>query len=251
MNSVVCIPTCHRPELLALTLEKLALCVDVPEVNIYLDAVGPERLDEVEYVRDMYYPLAYIHQARPHTPAPSGTWNILNAIKQGYELGAENVFLVEEDILVRPNFFKWHLDAMAEGFLASCGRKDRIYYPLYPGLYTNPGSCLSRRLVEKVIPHINDIYFTDPRPYLNTCFGEWNTQSCLDDGLIRRVVRQMGGECKYPVAGVCAHQGFRFYNKLDIYMNRETTIEKKIARLRELIASLKPGDRYCKDFEPF
>jgi len=206
-------------------------------------------MESVEYVRDLYFPTALILQAKLHAMVPSGCWNILNSIKQGYETGANHIFLIEEDILVRPNFFEWHLAQI--DCLASCGRKDPHHYPLYGPLYTNPGSCLRRELVEQLLPHINDDFFLRGRAYLDERFGPWDSQSYLDDGLIRRVIRQMGGRAVYPETPVCAHQGFRFYNKLDLYMNHEVGIEKRIARLREIISKIRPGDRYASDFESY
>jgi len=240
--------------MLALNLEKLQQSrrPDNLDVRIYADCSAD--LESVEYVRDFYFPEALIFQAKSHVEAPSGAWNILNSIKQGYEIGADYIFLIEEDIQVRPDFFERHLSsfsAQKPDILASCGRIDVNHARLYGTLYTNPGSCLSRRLVENLIPHINDDYFQRLGEYLNEHFEPWDTQSQLDDGLIRRVIRGMGGRVVYPDPGVCVHQGFRLYNKIDLYMNFETKIEKKIARLREIISAIRPGDRYAKDFEPF
>lgn len=264
----VVMPTAKRPEMLALALQKLETAssnlsqyqkahsttttyLSNLDVRIYADTQA--NLEHVEYVRDQFYPDALILHAKPHSEAPSGTWNILNSIKAGYETGADLVFLIEEDVLVRPNFFEHHLSTMATGeYLASCGRKDRGHYPVYGALYTNPGSCLSRALVEQLIPHLNDEYYRDLRGYLDCALPpRWDEQSNLDDGLIRRVVRQMGGKVAYPDTGVCVHQGWAFYNKIDIYMNDETDIEKRIARLKELISKIRPGDRYARDFEAY
>lgn len=250
---VVTIPTCRRPEMLALNLQKLDQSLRPDNLDVRIFADTDANLEHVEYVRNKFYPDALIFHAPPHVQSPSGCWNILNSIKQGYETGADFIFLIEEDVLVRPNYFQSHLEMLTNSeYLASCGRKDRGHYPVYGPLYVNPGSCLTRRLVEQVIPHINDQYFTDLRSYLDRELPPvWDEQSSLDDGLLRRVIRQMGGKCAYPEIGVCVHQGWAFYNKIDIYMNDEKDIERRIARLKELIASIRPGDRYARDFEPF
>lgn len=254
-KSVVMIPTYNRPEFLALTLEQLDRAVDAPDdIRICLDTSPESRVLEIEHIRDKFLPRAILLHARPHTYAPSGTYNILHSIRQGYETGADLIFMLEEDVLIRPDkFFPWHYSQMTTGeYLASCGRKDRGHYPVYGALYTNPGSCLSRALCAEIIPHINDDYFTNLREYLDRALPpNWDEQSNLDDGLIRRVIRKMGGKVAYPEKGVCVHQGWGLYNKIDIYMNEETDVQKRIARLREIISTLKPGDRYAKDFEPF
>jgi hypothetical protein len=249
--SVVVMPVCHRPEFLALALEKLDQAVDAPDdVRIYLDTSNESRIEEVEYVRDTYLPRALLFHAHPHSDIPSGTHNILQSINASYHTGAELVFLIEEDILINPEtFFQWHVEQHTKSeYLASCGRKTR-FNELYGDLYSNPGSCLSRELIAQVIPHINPDYFSRLRGYLDEHFGKWDEMSELDDGLIRRVIRQMGGKAVYPKTPVARHIGFRFYNKLDLYMNQEETIEGKIARLREIISKIRPGDRYATDFE--
>ena len=251
MTSVVCIPACHRPEFLALTLEKIDQAIDAPDdVRIYLDHSDESRVKEIEYVRDTFLPRALIFHAAPHIKVLSGTWNILNSIKQGYETGAELIFFIEEDVCIRPEiFFPWHFKQMATGeYLATCGRKDPRFYFRHPDIYTNPGSCLRHDLVAQLVPHINDEYFKRLRGYLDEKFGPWDEMSHLDDGLIRRVIRQMGGKVKFPDEAMCTHKGWAFYNKLDIYMNRGT-IQERIARLPDMMAKLKPGDRYASDFE--
>jgi hypothetical protein len=248
----IAIPTAKRPELLALTLEKLSESRLPSNVDVRIYADTDANLDDIDWVRDRYFPEALMFHAPKHVEAPSGCWNILNSIKQSYLATSGHVILLEEDVSVRPWFYEHHLNtANGHQVLASCGRKDKNFYPLYPDLYTNPGSCLKRELVANLIPHINDDYFTRLREYMDEHFGPWDTQSNLDDGLIRRVIRQMGGRAVYPDTPICAHQGWRFYNKLDLYMNFEVGIENRIRRLREIIKTIRPGDRYASDFEPF
>jgi hypothetical protein len=251
MRSVVVVPTYRRPEFLALSLEKLELASGLDlDVRIYADVETD--LESVSFVRDTYFPTATIFLARPHPKAPSGTWNILNAIAQGCATGADLIYHVEEDVMVRPNFFAWHQAQHVDKlYLATCGRGVKFFLDNFGDLYSNPGSCLSRRLVEQVIPHLCEEYYADQEGYLNRHFEPWPEMSKLDDGLIRRVIRKMGGRVLSANPAVCAHQGFRYYNKLSIYKNEETSIEKRIARLRQILASVKPEDRYARDFEPF
>src|SRR5580658_4163233 len=148
MDSVVAIPCANRVELLALTLEKLAAVEGRPdEVHIYADSVPESRLTEIETVRDMFFPDAFLFHAKPHIAAPSGCWNILNAIKCASRC-ADQVYLVEEDVQVYPNFFQWHQSQTAA---ASCGRRHWDSRWIYRDLYTNPGSCLRRPLLDALV----------------------------------------------------------------------------------------------------
>lgn len=249
MKEVVVIPTFSRPEFLALALRSIDESYNPPDdIRIFADFGA--NLPEIEYVRDIYYPIAEIFHAKPHVKLPGGCWNILTSIKMGFETGADLVYLVEEDVMVRPHFFDWHREQHDGSLLASCGRKDARFYPLYPGAYTNPGSCLSKALGDVLSPHICEDYFRDLKGYLMRHFEPNDAWSTLDDGLIRRVIVKMGQTCQYPnfLGGVCAHQGIRGYRQFDIYKN-EGGIKERIAELERLLASIRPGDRYALDFE--
>lgn len=255
-KSLIAIPTANRPELLALTLEKLNDAISVSmnkdikksNVHIYADAVPESRLREIEAVRDLYLPEAFLFHAKPHTKAPSGCWNILNSIKSAAK-HAEDVYLVEEDVLVYPYFFEWH-ESQADA-VTSCGRVHPNPRWKYRHLYTNPGSCLRRPLLDALIPHIRDEYFADTRGYLDRTFGPWHEITHLDDGLIRNVMREQCWLPVYPEKPVCAHVGFRGYAQLDIYANNETDLEKRIKRARELISNPPHHQVWASDWEPY
>jgi len=218
------------------------------DVHIYLDTCSEEKLDETEYVRDTYFPDAYIFRAGKHIDAPSGTWNILHALKSGYEIGADYIFIVEEDVFCYPDYMSWHLAAQASGdYFATCGRLKKEYRSVF---YTNPGSCFHRDKLGLVVPHINDSYFADRKGYLESHFGSIEDCGDLDDGLIRRVINSVGGIVKYPDPAVVAHSGFWAYNKLTQYKTHGT-IQERIEQLRNMLPGLNPKDRYLKDWEPY
>jgi len=80
--------------------------------------------------------------------------------------------------------------------------------------------------------------------------------STLDDGLVRRVLAKEGLSWCIPGKPVCAHQGFRGYDKLDIFKNYEVGVEERIGRFLELCeliqSSLDPRFKmYSADFEPY
>jgi hypothetical protein len=232
--------------MLALALEALDRTGADINVNIFCDT--DTCVDETEYVRDLYYPEAMIFHAKPHVNVPSGMWNILNALKYGYETGARYVFIVEEDICIFPDYFDWHMAAQTSGdYIATCGRK-MLRYPNYTA-YTNPGSCFSHDKLGLIARHITSELFQDHVGYMDKTFGVMDESSHLDDGLIRRVARQHGLQVKYPETPKCAHIGFRMYNNLDIYQN-QGDIETRIAGLRKMLPTISPSDRYAGDFEP-
>jgi hypothetical protein len=242
-------PTCHRPEFLALSLEKLAKTPEYNEldVRIFLDVSSEERLVEVDFVRDTYFPSATIFHANPHIYAPSGSWNILQSLKAGYESGAELVYLVEEDVMVSSgNFFQTHQYMQSTGdYFVTCGRR---LMRLSEDYYTNPGSCYRREKLALVMPHICDEYFSDQRAYITEHFEPMDDAGILDDGLIRRVMMSVGGKAKCAVPSIAAHQGFHFYGRFVQYKTYGA-IEDRIIQLRDMLSGLDSTGRYTKDFE--
>lgn len=248
MKHTVVMPTFKRPEMLALALEALDRTNADCDVRIFLDHTTPERVSEVEYVRDLYYPDALIFHAKPHIVVPAGMWNILNALKQGYKTGADYVYLVEEDVVVKPGFFQWHQEAQASGdYLATCGRRIP-YLPEY-NQYTNPGSCFRRDKLELVVKHITDELFANRRAYYEKHFGMMDEVSDLDDGLVRRIAKFYGLKVKYPDMPTCAHKGFQAYNHYYDWTNHGDIVQR-IENLRKMLPTVSRENRFTKDFEP-
>ena len=257
-EAVIIIPTASRPEMLALCLERLAALPDCPPVHISLDHVNNHLLEETTYIRDTRFPKAILHSQPAHVKVESGCWNILQSMRLGYEMGAEYIFMLEDDVQVYPYWLTWSLGQMATGeYLATCGRRIPAFFERYGDLYTNPGSCLRRDLLANLMPHIRDEYFAHPKgtaQYIRETFGREPFNSSLDDGLIRMVIWQMNGQCKYPDKPVCAHQGLDWYRKMDIFVN-EGSIEDRIKGLREIHQKIESGNpryaRYSHDFESY
>lgn len=256
--AVAVVPTLKRPEMLALSLERLKAAIKqspIPvDVQVYLDDCTPERVVEVEYVISEYFPTATLFQSEKHVYAPSGCYNILAALKGGFKSGQDFVFLVEEDVMVAPTFFEKHLEMHGIGsffgqslIFASCGRLIDRYGP---GYYTNPGACFHRSILSLIVPHINDAFFADRRGYLNRVFTPFEEASDLDDGLIRHVHRQSGLPLRFPDKPIVAHQGFHAYGKYAGYKT-EGTIQERIQQLREMLPTVDPNGRYTRDFEPY
>jgi len=251
-KSIVVMPSLHRPEMLAMSLESLSRNNDAEnlDVRIFLDTCPDERVEEVTYVRDTYFPTAEIFNAKGHCKVLSGCWNILNSLKCGYESGKEFIFLLEEDVIVKPDFIKLHLAIHGSGdYFVTCGRRHGRM-PL--DFYSNPGTCYRRESLAKIVPHIHDEFFKDTGAYLDKHFPDQKgLDGLLDDGLIRKVQRSIGGKVLCIDPPVAFHQGFRYYGKLDPWVNRGTTIQERIKILRDMLLKVSPENRYTRDFEPF
>jgi hypothetical protein len=201
-------------------------------------------------VRDTYLPTADIFRAGEHVRVLSGCWNILNSLKAGYETGAELIYFVEEDVMVRPNFFQWHAQQHAEqDYFVTCGRRIG-HMPI--DFYSNPGTCYRRKNLASVMPHITDEFFKDTILYLKKLFPRMDgMDGPLDDGLIRKVARSVNGLVRCADPNVAVHQGFRYYDRIDLYKNSGKSIQEKIERLKEMLPTVDPKSRYTGDFEPY
>ena len=236
--------------MLALTLEKLSETpeADKLDVRIFLDHSPDKKLEETEFVRDKYFPQAEIFRAHTHVIAPSGTWNILSALKNGYESGAKYIFLVEEDVLVKPNFFQRHYEMQESGdyFVTSGRRCGRM--PI--DFFSNPGSAYRREKLGLVVEHVRMEYFADLPGYLNKHFPRMDDAGILDDGLIRRVMRSVHGKALCADPRICSHIGMHYYGKLD-FLTVSGNIQERIEQLRRLLPAIDPTARYTRDFEVF
>jgi hypothetical protein len=256
-SSIVVMPVAERPEFAALALECLSKAEFCPPIHIYVDDVSQKLKDEFSYVFANHAPpQASIFFREPHVQATSGCHNILMSIKDGRESGAMYIYLVEEDVLVRPNFFKYHQDALSDGSVASCGRKYMPFWDRCPGMYTNSGSVLKGELVDAIIPHINPDFFANTGGYMEEVIGHVEGIHGLDDGLIRRVMWKNGWAAKHQEEPGCSHVGFMAYeNRYDFCRVDHTAhISDRIANLRNLFLTLDPINgphaRYIKDLEP-
>jgi hypothetical protein len=258
-NVAIVMPVAKRPEMAALSLEALRNAVGKSQLSnyslqIFIDDSGEHLAEDFYYVKETYFPSASIYKRAPHIKVPSGCWNILQSIKDGYKTNADLVCLVEEDVRVYPEYLDWTINTMQNtDCAATCPRWTKMVMK-YGQVYQNPGACLRRSTLEKLMLHINDGYFLRLRGYLDEHFSKHDYWSDLDDGLIRRVIHDSGGWCAYPKLDEGAkvrHSGFSFYDEIDIYKNPETDIAKRIEWLRNLERRIKPTDRYAKDFEPF
>lgn len=261
-ESVVVMPAAKRPEFAALALEQLGRARHCPPIFLNVDNVGEKLVKDFEHVFRNYFPLhtgGTMSVREPHISVPSGCWNILESICDGYNVGAEYVFLVEEDILVMRDFFEYHWDQMKAGAVVSCGRRCRMFYPRSQGVYTNPGSCLSRKFLDRLVTHVNDTFYTDTNAYIDKVFGRVEGISGLDDRLIRSVIWQNGWHncVAYPPMEEprCAHVGLEAYeNRMSFVTIEDDNIRARIGNLRKFLRTIDrngPLARYVKDLDPF
>ena len=140
------------------------------------------------------------------------------------------VFMVEEDVMVARDFFRWHyaVQAAQPRLFCSIGVRnhnrevpdsaDPQTYYLTTQDYCSWGVCFERSIIEQLIaPHVRREYFQDPGRY---CAGKFAGSSIgagyvEQDGLIRRIQEASGQAhpIAYPYRPRGYHAGFVGYHR--------------------------------------
>lgn len=257
--ATVVMPTAHRPEFCALALEQLAKASHCPQVYVFVDDVSEKLKEEFRYVAALH-PEAVFTYRQPHMPVWSGCWNIATSIKDGYDMGSDVVFLVEEDILVFPDYFDYHFKTMENSAVkVSCGRSCRLFNSRYPDMYTNPGSCFTREFLDELVPHINNEFFSDMAAYFNKHlpFPPRPGLHGADDGLIRRVLLRNDWTPAFPPINQprCAHIGcMAIENRFDFVGVVDGDVSVRIEAMRNFLKTVDrngPKEKYVRDLDPF
>lgn len=235
MSSVVIVPTFDRPEMLWLCLEHITACPAARnyDVRVQVDMRdGHAPLPELAAVQDHFGVDLHFTPAHAHH---GNSFNLLTAYRRAYEDHAEfdRVFLVEDDVLVSPDFFAWHdlVHRYAQP-AASIGVRNPGH-----GAYASLGVCLPRKTVERVLDHAVLAYFRDMRGYCRFAFPP-SQFDCEQDGLIARVLA--GRTVAWADPPVCSHVGWYGYHRKKA--QRPTgTLEERVAQVRSALAANLPG----------
>lgn len=212
MQDVVIIPTYDRPEMLWLCLEYLSRSPDSLGVTIkvYVDAhlsqPPPSRI-EIEEVISKFPKLTMQVIFRSQHRFHGNSFNVLMAYKEAFGSTARYVFMVEDDVLIRPEFFAWHrLQHTNRKIECSVGVGRRPEHAHYASL----GVCFRREVIAKVLSHCQMAYFHDMRGYCRHAFPS-SKFDCEQDGLWCRVLPVQS--VVWPRIPVAQHVGWYGYHR--------------------------------------
>ena len=107
---IVLVTTYNRPDYLRLCLEYLsrAAGIENKEIRICIDRGRSLLREFYEVINDFRPALNISTVIRPEHSYMGNSMNTLESYKEAYQTDAEFVYLVEEDVLVQPDFFTWH-----------------------------------------------------------------------------------------------------------------------------------------------
>lgn len=219
VRDLVAIPTYSRPEMLWHCLEHLAACPEAAagdlDLVVFVDnhVHRPPPLEEIGQVLPRFPGVAVVARA-PHAYR-GNSFNVMKAYEQGLAEGRERVFLVEDDVMVEPDFFRWHREVQeAEQLFCSIGIS-RPGVTITTEMFASLGVCFRRGPLELVVGHANVAYFSNMNHYCQRTFRAGPNVGTEQDGLILRVMKQAKGTARFAPqdAPKARHIGWYGYNR--------------------------------------
>lgn len=176
--------------------------------------------------------------------------NVLEAYKDAYNLeDVRFVYLVEDDVLVQPDFFAWHEAVQSAGdFMCSVAyrcirnieaRRDVANPSAYftsARDYASVGVCWRREKLAPVVEHATTEYYKDLGAYIARVFAgnRFEADFGEQDGLIMRCMWTTGGIVAWPYVPRAFHMGWYGYHRPD-GKRPDGLLNDKISALRATI----------------
>lgn len=266
------IPCWRRPEFLRLCLENLTQAEGIKDVHVIFrpdHGSDPENIKVIEQFKARLGSHEVIPTDRTGYTSTKQSYSLLTGYMIAGQRSTDLVFMVEEDVMVSRDFFRYHTTLHArENLFCSLSTKnhnrqvtttdDPGAYYLTTLDYCSLGVCFKADTIyEHVIPHINESYLKSPARYVSAKFpgSILHKSMCEQDGLIRRIQENVGPQLPiaYPHVPRAFHAGYYGYNRPQ---KAPKTFAERLARLRSVIynkeamrlASLNPA--MAADSEP-
>jgi hypothetical protein len=231
-TDVVVLPCWRRPEFLWHCLDNISRAEGVSELTLHIrpdTGFAPENLEVVRSFADR------LPNIEVHYPVPSAfrrtkqSANVLLGYLQAAARTRQYVYLIEEDVMVARDYFRWHREVQAQcerPLFCSIASKntnrtltlaeDLEGFYLSSGDYCSIGVCFDKHVLQTLIaPHVNMSYLRSPKKYLRRRFPKSRIGLGFveQDGLIRRVQQQSTASIAWPCVPRAFHAGFYGYNR--------------------------------------
>lgn len=253
MRDRVIIPTFDRPEMLALCLERIKQAEGTRDLDIYVYVDGHKDQRQVGLVETLeiaeWYAPWVLTRTRQKHDFHGNSFSVLLALHEAFVSRCKHVFLIEDDVLVEPDFFAWQYRQLKEHpdvFAVIGGKNTRNTIWKFDGVesYFTTGEELCsigvgypRSTLFKIMPHICYPYFSDMVGYCKQTFPEHtgNPNMAEQDGLIQRIMLREEHKVIWSNPVRAHHVGWYGYHRP--HTERPTgTLEERIAKVREIIA---------------
>lgn len=230
MADIILIPTYARPDYLRICLEHIAAAEGHQDKIIWICIDRGKALirEYYEVINDFRGALQIVTVTRPEHSYQGNSYNVLESYKEAYYSQARYIYLIEDDVFVTSDFFKWHeaVHCREPNILCSvayrCSRNSEVDKRLDPVAYfkshrdyASIGVCWKREALAPIIEHAHDDYYGNLVPYLLQKFPNNRFMECFaeQDGLIMRIMAVTNGCVAWPYVPRCYHFGVAGYNR--------------------------------------
>jgi hypothetical protein len=270
-HDILLVPCWRRPEMLWHCVDNICKAEGLDSVHVVFRPDSGFDPDNLTVIREHANRLpSHEIQLAPRCPyrRTKLSANILLGYLNAAARARRHVYMIEEDIMVGRDFFRWHaaVHAQRAGLFCSIAVRnhnrevntpdDPDGYYLSSGDYCSWGVCFDAAVIrERIAPHVNLAYLSRPKRYLRAHFA--NSRVSLgfveQASLLRRIQESGSLPIAYPATPRAFHAGF--YGR-----NRPGTIEgplqERVRRLDGMIydctamRSAALSDGYAADSEP-
>lgn len=219
MRECVVVPTYKRSAFLFVCLEAIRAAEPTIDIHVY-----PDRGTEEFGVCSKFEAIQHIVPSHDYH---GNSFNMLEALKDAYQMGYERVFVVEDDCIVDPSFFSWARNALdnpkpwmgapfaASGWEYSPNRIDEDGPDLLLNWYLSVCSAIPRRSLEKIIQHATPAYYSNMGRYCDETFPldpQVNSLHTEQDGLVLKIANAAGERFAWPRRPRAVHIGWHGYH---------------------------------------
>jgi hypothetical protein len=230
-KDVVLLPCWQRPEFLWHCIDNLSKADGIENIHVIFRPDTGFAPDTLEVIRTQGQRLASFEIQYPSVcpfQRAKQSANVLLGYLHAARKARQYVFLIEEDIMVARDFFRWHRDVHTQQPQLFCSiaaknhNRDVTVAPDVDAYYSSTGDycswgvCMDRRVIQKLIaPHMNIGYFRKPKRYLRRHFPTSAVPLAFaeQDGLIRRIQEVSQKLLVYPCVPRAYHAGFYGYHR--------------------------------------
>jgi len=270
-RDVVLVPCWRRPEMLWHCLDNLCRADGIEQLHVIFRADSGHDPDNLAVIHSFAHLLGSFEvQSAPVCPYQRTrlSANILLGYLYAAAAARRWVFLVEEDIMVARDFFRWHqsVHARRANLFCSIGVRnhnrpalppaDPAGYYLSHADYCSWGVCFDRSVLLQRLPeHVATAYFSHPKRYLRRHFASSSVALAYVEqaGLIRRLQESSMQPIAYPAVPRAFHAGFYGRNRAGALSG---SLGERVLRLQGLIydraamRGLALTEQYARDSEP-
>ena len=258
-RDIVIVTTYFRPEYLWMCLASIAEADGGQSKEIWISqdhhqndkpyrVQDEENAEIVDNFSKVFASLRYID--RKATSYKGNSYNCLEAYKEAYGTDARYVYLIEDDVMIERDFFRWHETAQSMGdyfctIARPCPHSSAYVSSDDPAAYVESGSdyvsigvCWKREKLAPIVAHCKEEYYASTGGYIRRHFpnSRMGAEFTEQDGLIQRLLIDSGQKSAWPCLKRSYHIGVTGYHRPNGF-HFNGRLQNKIKQLSDAIQS--------------